>query len=95
VSTNHAATVATLLARHRDLFDSIIVAQAMHEPLRLMTRGPVVKRYHGDAIFCSPRRRTAGQAPAPPLTATFTGWTQTPSEADSIGLNHQHLCITV
>ena len=50
VSADHAAGVATLPALHRDPFDRIIVAQAPHEPLRLITHDPMVKRY-SDAIL--------------------------------------------
>ena len=45
VSADHAVAVSALPAFHRDPFDRIIVAQALHEPLRLITHDPVVKRY--------------------------------------------------
>lgn len=50
VSADHAAAVAALPALHRDPFDRIIVAQALHEPLRLITHDPIVKSY-SDAIL--------------------------------------------
>jgi PIN domain nuclease of toxin-antitoxin system len=45
VTADHAAAVAALPALHRDPFDRIIVAQALHEPLRLITHDPIVKSY--------------------------------------------------
>jgi PIN domain nuclease of toxin-antitoxin system len=45
VTADHAAAVATLPPLHRDPFNRIIVAQALHEPLRLMTHDPMVKAY--------------------------------------------------
>jgi hypothetical protein len=50
VSADHAAAVAALPALHREPFDRIIVAQALHEPWRLITHDPMVKRY-SDAIL--------------------------------------------
>jgi PIN domain nuclease of toxin-antitoxin system len=37
VSAKHVLQLALLPAVHRDPFDRILVAQAMHEPLRLLT----------------------------------------------------------
>lgn len=45
MSADHATAVSALPAFLRDPFDRIIVAQALHEPLRLITYDPVVKRY--------------------------------------------------
>jgi PIN domain nuclease of toxin-antitoxin system len=45
VTADHAAAVAALPALHRDPFDRIIIAQALHEPLRLMTHDPMIKNY--------------------------------------------------
>lgn len=45
VTAAHAAQVATLPPIHRDPFDRLLVAQALHEPLRLLTADPVLKRY--------------------------------------------------
>ena len=45
VTADHAAAVAALPSLHRDPFDRIIIAQALHEPLRLMTHDPMVKSY--------------------------------------------------
>ena len=52
VTADHAAAVATLPPLHRDPFDRIIVAQALHEPLRLM-----VPRPHGQSL----QRRLSGR----------------------------------
>jgi PIN domain nuclease of toxin-antitoxin system len=50
VTADHAAAVAALPDLHRDPFDRIIVAQALHEPLRLMTHDPIVEAY-SDSIL--------------------------------------------
>jgi PIN domain nuclease of toxin-antitoxin system len=50
VTGDHAAAVETLPALHRDPFDRILVAQALLEPLRLMTHDPTVKSY-SDSIL--------------------------------------------
>lgn len=41
----HAAAVSRLPHHHRDPFDRLLVAQAMHEPLTLLTTDPVLKQY--------------------------------------------------
>jgi PIN domain nuclease of toxin-antitoxin system len=45
VSARHAARVATLPAHHRDPFDRLLVAQAIHEPLHLLTADAALRRY--------------------------------------------------
>jgi PIN domain nuclease of toxin-antitoxin system len=45
VSASHAAFVATLPLHHRDPFDRLIVAQAMMEPLALLTADDVLSQY--------------------------------------------------
>lgn len=45
ISTRHAAMVARLPDIHRDPFDRILVAQALCEPLRLLTADGVLSRY--------------------------------------------------
>ena len=50
VTAEHAAAVAALPPLHRDPFDRIIVAQALHEPLRLITHDAEVKAY-SDSIL--------------------------------------------
>ncbi len=50
VEPEHAAAVEDLPPHHRDPFDRILVAQALVEPMRLMTHDPMVTRY-GDTII--------------------------------------------
>ena len=45
VSAVHAAGVAGLPAHHNDPFDRLLVAQALAEPLRLLTADDVLVRY--------------------------------------------------
>lgn len=50
VEPEHAAAVEDLPTHHGDPFDRILVAQAIVEPMRLITHDPVVARY-SDAII--------------------------------------------
>lgn len=50
VEPEHAAAVEELPAHHADPFDRILVAQALVEPMRMMTHDPLVARY-SDTIF--------------------------------------------
>lgn len=45
VSARHAARVATLPHHHRDPFDRLLVAQALNEPLHLLTADALLRRY--------------------------------------------------
>ena len=45
VSALHAARVAGLPHHHRDPFDRLLVAQAMYEPLHLLTADVMLKQY--------------------------------------------------
>ncbi|EGY28561.1 hypothetical protein Rin_00014970 [Candidatus Regiella insecticola 5.15] len=45
ITTKHAATVMQLPDIHRDPFDRILVAQAMCEPLRLLTANEILIGY--------------------------------------------------
>src|SRR5512147_2010043 len=45
VSAVHAAGVAALAAHHGDPFDRLLVAQAMAEPLRLVTADSILAKY--------------------------------------------------
>ena len=45
VQFSHAVRVARLPFHHRDPFDRLLVAQALHEPLRLLTADAVLARY--------------------------------------------------
>ncbi len=51
VTAVHAAAVETLPLIHGDPFDRLLVAQALTEPLRLLTHDKVLTRY-SDTIVC-------------------------------------------
>ena len=50
VDLEHALAVESLPAHHQDPFDRILVAQALVEPMRLMTHDPLVARYSDTVI---------------------------------------------
>ena len=50
VEPEHAAAVKDLPAHHNDPFDRILVAQALMEPMRLMTHDALVARYSDTII---------------------------------------------
>lgn len=50
IEPEHAAAVAELPAHHADPFDRILVAQALVEPMRLMTHDMLVARYSDTII---------------------------------------------
>ena len=50
VTPDHAAQLGSLPLLHADPFDRMLVAQALAEPLRLMTRDADVARY-GNTIM--------------------------------------------
>jgi PIN domain nuclease of toxin-antitoxin system len=50
VEPEHAAAVEDLPDHHADPFDRILVAQAITEPMRLITHDPVVARYSDTII---------------------------------------------
>ncbi len=45
VSARHAAGVEMLALHHRDPFDRLLVAQAISEPLHLLTSDPMLEKY--------------------------------------------------
>lgn len=45
VEAEYAAAVEELPAHHQDPFDRILVAQALVEPMRLMTHDPMLAHY--------------------------------------------------
>ncbi len=47
----HALAVETLPAIHGDPFDRILIAQALTEPLRLLTHDRTVARYSEEIVF--------------------------------------------
>lgn len=50
IEAEHAAAVEELAAHHQDPFDRMLVAQALVEPMRLMTRDPIVALYSDTII---------------------------------------------
>lgn len=50
IEPEHAAAVEDLAAHHSDPFDRILVAQALVEPMRLLTHDPMVARYSDTII---------------------------------------------
>jgi PIN domain nuclease of toxin-antitoxin system len=50
VTPQHAAAVETLPNLHADPFDGMLIAQALHEPLRLLTADAALARYSDTAI---------------------------------------------
>ena len=50
VEAEHAIAVEELPAHHQDPFDRILVAQALVEPMRLMTHDPLVALYNDTII---------------------------------------------
>lgn len=50
VEPEHATAVEDLPVHHADPFDRILVAQALVEPMRLITHDPVVARYSDTII---------------------------------------------
>lgn len=45
ITPAHAAAVMTLPNHHRDPFDRLLIAQAMHEPMRLLTTDETLRLY--------------------------------------------------
>jgi PIN domain nuclease of toxin-antitoxin system len=50
VTPEHAALVETLAPHHTDPFDRMLVAQALAEPMRLLTHDMMVARYSDTVI---------------------------------------------
>ncbi len=50
IDAEHAIAVEALPAHHQDPFDRMLVAQALVEPMRLMTHDPVVALYSDTII---------------------------------------------
>jgi PIN domain nuclease of toxin-antitoxin system len=51
VSIAHGLEMARLPLIHRDPFDRLLIAQARHEGLTLVTRDPTVRRYQIDTLW--------------------------------------------
>ena len=45
VLSRHAAAVSALPPHHRDPFDRLLIAQAVQEPMRLLTADSLLKKY--------------------------------------------------
>lgn len=50
IEPEHAAAVEGLPAHHSDSFDRILVAQAIVEPMRLLTHDPMLARYSDTVV---------------------------------------------
>ncbi|MEW6025570.1 MAG: type II toxin-antitoxin system VapC family toxin [Pseudomonadota bacterium] len=50
IEPEHAAGIEDLPAHHADPFDRILVAQALAEPMRLITHDPMLARYSDTII---------------------------------------------
>ena len=50
IEAEHAAAVEDLPRHHQDPFDRILLAQALAEPMRLVTHDPVMARYSDTII---------------------------------------------
>jgi len=50
IEAEHAAAVEELAAHHQDPFDRILIAQALVEPMRLMTHDPLIALYSDTII---------------------------------------------
>ncbi len=50
IETEHVVAVEDLATHHQDPFDRILVAQALVEPMRLMTHDPIVALYSDTII---------------------------------------------
>lgn len=51
IEIEHAAAVAALPPHHHDPFDRTLVAQALMEPMRLMSHDPLIARYSDTVIM--------------------------------------------
>ena len=50
IEAEHTVALAELPAHHHDPFDRLLIAQALSEPLRLMTHDATVARYNSTII---------------------------------------------
>lgn len=63
MSSEHLAAVATLPMLHKDPFDRLLVAQARHEGLTILTPDKQIQAYDVQTIGRGRRRITRGSAP--------------------------------
>lgn len=57
ISVEHAAAVETLEPLHRDPFDRLLLVQARHEGLRLLTVDDQILAYGSPAVDARPHRK--------------------------------------
>jgi PIN domain nuclease of toxin-antitoxin system len=50
ITSEHVAAIETLPPIHADPFDRLLVAQALHEPMRLVTADAILARYSDTTI---------------------------------------------
>lgn len=53
VSAAHAARVSSLAMHHADPFDRLLIAQAVSEPLHLLTADKLLTKYSELVLLCS------------------------------------------
>ena len=58
ISARHAAKVYDLPLYHRDPFDRLLIAQALSEPLQLLTADRILEQY-SDLVMMMPVKRNA------------------------------------
>jgi PIN domain nuclease of toxin-antitoxin system len=58
IRAEHAAAVVRLPDHHRDPFDRLLVAQALNEPMRLLTTDKMLKRYSDLVVVIERERRS-------------------------------------
>lgn len=51
VTADHAAAISQLPEHHRDPFDRLLIAQALHEPLTLLTHDSILKAYSNSVML--------------------------------------------
>ncbi len=51
IEPEHAAAIETLPAHHADPFDRLLIAQALHEPMRLLTHDRTVASYSDSIVL--------------------------------------------
>jgi PIN domain nuclease of toxin-antitoxin system len=51
IEPDHAAAVESLPAHHQDPFDRLLVAQALTEPMRLLTHDAMLARYSDTVVL--------------------------------------------
>ena len=52
ISIEHVLKLEELENHHKDPFDRILVAQALAEPIKLITRDKILQQYSPDLVLC-------------------------------------------